>query len=259
MRFPIIGALVVGSGLALGGVTQAGSEPARLGLTPADALPTRPAAQNQKIADNIARHLVQSGSLRQYTIDITYSDRTAVLTGTVTDQAQREEVLRVVQGQPDVDRVVDQMTLSDAGLARVQAQAPKEGPPLGPPLPNPSPLPTLPPPQTEKPPEKGPELNGNLPTPEPTPIFQAPAPSPTELGQPRMPPYAWPTYAPYNNYSRVAYPLGYPYNAWPYIGPFYPFPKVPPGWRSVKLQWDDGHWWFSKHATRYDWWRLRYW
>ena len=73
-----------------------------------------------------------------------------------------------------------------------------------------------------------------------------------------MPPYAWPTYAPYNNFSRVAYPLSYPYNAFPYIGPFYPFPKVPLGWRSVKLEWDDGYWWFTKHNNKYDWWRLRF-
>jgi hypothetical protein len=80
-----------------------------------------------------------------------------------------------------------------------------------------------------------------------------------DLSPPKMPPYAWPTYAPYNNYSRVAYPTLYPYNAWPFIGPFYPFPKVPLGWRSVKLQWNDGHWWYSKTATGHDWWRVRYW
>ena len=74
-----------------------------------------------------------------------------------------------------------------------------------------------------------------------------------------MPPYSWPTYAPYNNYSRVAYPELYPYQSWPFIGPCYPFPKVPLGWRSVKLEWQDGHWWFSKTATNHDWWRLRYW
>ena len=91
------------------------------------------------------------------------------------------------------------------------------------------------------------------------PIFQAPAPSPYDLNPPKMPPYAWPTYAPYNNYSRVAYPLAYPYNAWPFIGPNYPFPKVPLGWRSVKLEFDDGYWWFSKTATKYNWWHLRYW
>ena len=39
-------------------------------------------------------------------------------------------------------------------------------------------------------------------------------------------------------------------------------PAVDPyhfGWRSVKLQWEDGYWWFSKTATKYDWWRLKYW
>ena len=87
----------------------------------------------------------------------------------------------------------------------------------------------------------------------------APAPQPSDLNPPRMPPYAWPTYAPYNNYSRVAYPLAYPYKSWPFIGPVYPFPKVPLGWRSVKLQWDDGYWWFSRVGCKHDWWKLRYW
>jgi hypothetical protein len=91
------------------------------------------------------------------------------------------------------------------------------------------------------------------------PVFQAPPPSPYALNPPRMPPYSWPTYAPYNNFSRVAYPAAYPYNAWPFIGPIYPFPKVPLGWRSVKLEWDDGFWWYSKVACKYDWWRLRFW
>ena len=75
--------------------------------------------------------------------------------------------------------------------------------------------------------------------PEPMPIFQAQPgvgmyPNP-QYQQPPLPPYAWPTYAPYNNYSRVAYPTLYPYEAWPFIGPFYPFPRVPLGWRSVPL------------------------
>src|SRR5262249_26859492 len=56
-----------------------------------------------------------------------------------------------------------------------------------------------------------------------------------DLTGPKMPPYAWPTYAPYPNMSRVAYPQAYPYNAFPYIGPYYPFPKVPLGWRKVQL------------------------
>ena len=32
-------------------------------------------------------------------------------------------------------------------------------------------------------------------------------------------------------------------NASPYIGPFYPYPQVPLGWRNSTREWDDG-WWF---------------
>src|SRR5207302_6468531 len=94
---------------------------------------------------------------------------------------------------------------------------------------------------------------------EPYPIAQAPTPAYYDLNPPKLPPYAWPTYAPYNNYSRVAYPEAYPYQSWPFIGPVYPFPKVPLGWRSIKLEWEDGHWWYSKVACNHDWWRLRFW
>jgi hypothetical protein len=94
---------------------------------------------------------------------------------------------------------------------------------------------------------------------EPMPVWQAPPPNPYDLNPPKMPPYAWPTYAPYNNYSRVAYPTLYPYNSWPFIGPVYPFPKVPPGWRKVSLEWQDGFWWYAPHSNSHDWWRLRYW
>src|SRR5262249_7611221 len=76
---------------------------------------------------------------------------------------------------------------------------------------------------------------------------------------PPLPPHAWPTYAAYDNASRVAYPQAYPNNAFPYIGPVHPFPKVPLGWRKVTLQWDDGHWYLATHSIPHDWWVLRYW
>ncbi|MEM8865836.1 MAG: BON domain-containing protein [Planctomycetota bacterium] len=60
---------------------------------------------------------------------------------------------------------------------------------------------------------------------------------------PNMPGYAWPSYAAHPNYSAVTYPKQYSPTAWPYIGPFYPYPQVPLGWRKVALEWDDG-WWF---------------
>ena len=63
--------------------------------------------------------------------------------------------------------------------------------------------------------------------------------------QPYMPSYAWPSYAAYPNYAAVTYPKQYSPSAWPYIGPFYPYPQVPLGWRKVALQWDDGLWYLD--------------
>jgi hypothetical protein len=67
----------------------------------------------------------------------------------------------------------------------------------------------------------------------------------------QMPGYAWPSYASYPNYAALTYPKQYSPTAWPYIGPFYPYPQVPLAWRKVSLEWDDG-WWmldFSAHNS----------
>jgi hypothetical protein len=69
------------------------------------------------------------------------------------------------------------------------------------------------------------------------------APAPYHFDHPQMPGYAWPSYASYPNYAAVTYPKQYSPTAWPYIGPFYPYPQVPLGWRKVTLEWEDG-WWF---------------
>ena len=73
----------------------------------------------------------------------------------------------------------------------------------------------------------------------------APIPSgvvPARFDQPQMPGYAWPSYAAYPNYAGLTYPKQYSPTAWPFIGPFYPYPQVPLGWRKVTLEWDDGWW-----------------
>ena len=62
---------------------------------------------------------------------------------------------------------------------------------------------------------------------------------------PNMPNYAWPSYAASPNVAAVQYPSQYSPTAWPYIGPFYPYPQVPLGWRRVSLEWDDGWWWLD--------------
>jgi len=66
---------------------------------------------------------------------------------------------------------------------------------------------------------------------------------------PQLPGYAWPGYASHPNYAAVTYPKMYSPSAWPYIGPFYPYPQVPLGWRKVTLEWDDG-WWFLDFNDR---------
>jgi osmotically-inducible protein OsmY len=66
---------------------------------------------------------------------------------------------------------------------------------------------------------------------------------------PNLPNYAWPGYAAHPNYAALTYPQQYSPSAWPYIGPFYPYPQVPLGWRRVSLEWDDG-WWFLDFTDR---------
>jgi hypothetical protein len=189
---------------------QASPEPARLDLSASRS--AVPAAQltNQQLADAVAAALRQSGQLHRYAIDISCRNGTAEVTGAVTDARQRDEALRLVQSVPGVERVQNGLSVGGAaGLLPAQAvilaQAPGPmPPPLGPPLQPPA----------------APQ--------EPTPIFQAGPPTPqAAFNPPPMPPYAWPTYAAYNNYSRVGYPTLYPYQAFPFIGPMNPFPKVP--------------------------------
>jgi hypothetical protein len=73
--------------------------------------------------------------------------------------------------------------------------------------------------------------------------------APARYDHPNMPGYAWPSYAAHPNYAAVTYPKQYSPSAWPYIGPFYPYPQVPLGWRKVTLEWDDG-WWMLDFKER---------
>ena len=69
-----------------------------------------------------------------------------------------------------------------------------------------------------------------------------------------LPESAWPSYASYPNYAQVTYPKQYSASAWPYIGPFYPYPQVPLGWRQVQLEWDDGYWNLNFRPRTDKWW-----
>jgi len=99
--------------------------------------------------------------------------------------------------------------------------------------------------------------------PAPMPSYAGPAYGPSGASssaiynQPGLPNYAWPTYAQYPNSAAVSYPSQYSASAFPYIGPFYPYPQVPLGWRKAQLEWDDGYWHlnFSPRTERW-WWFL---
>jgi hypothetical protein len=205
---------------------------------------------DQQIAQAVAESVRRLGQLRHYNIYITVRSGVVELTGSVANPAQEEQVVRLAKGVAGVRRVIDHLRLlAPNPIKLVQNFTPP------PPLEDPPPFE----PRGPAPAPAAADPSATFPLPEPAPIFQAPPPSSYDLNPPRMPPYAWPTYAPYNNASRVGIPEAYPYSAWPFIGPPHPFPKVPLGWRSVKLEFEDGYWWFSRAATKYDWWHLRYW
>jgi hypothetical protein len=252
-------------GLSLLGRPAWAGEPTRLGLPEATPIPTAAVTDPQKLASTIADQLRQAGTLKDYRVDVLVRDGVVELTGAVSAESQRDEVLRLVRGVPGVTRVSDRLAVTNAVIpvVRMQDKAEQDAPKLK--LPPPE---AAPPPVNTAPPRTMPPADGTVPRvgpgngtgtiPEPTPIFSG-HPGYAAVNAPNMPPHAWPTYAPYNNFSRVAYPLAYPYKSWPFIGPLYPYPKVPLGWRAVKLEWDDGYWWYSKVSCKHDWWKLRVW
>jgi hypothetical protein len=204
---------------------------------------------NQILANCVAREIDSSRALQNFNIDVWCQNGYVELRGAVADAYQRDEALRIAWAVPGVKAVASKLTLLGSGqIVRAQYEVAQNDPKV---QPNKEPVDLVPPPR---------KVEGETQIQEPLPSFRAPGPPPpgAELPAP-MPPYAWPSYAPYNNYSRVAYPVVYPKEAFPLIGPVYPFPKTPLGWHKVTLQYDDGHWWLQSHGGKRDWWTLRYW
>ncbi|HVK10226.1 MAG TPA: BON domain-containing protein [Gemmataceae bacterium] len=206
-------------------------------------------ADNQKLADAVATKLKTSGVTKGAKVEISTQDGVVDLAGTVPTQEQHQEILRALMTVKGVKRIESGLKVAGAADAPMPAAV---APPMMP-APAPMMMPLKPAQATE--PVGLPPGAGN----EPVPLNAGVGVAPLDPAGPNLPPYAWPTYAPYNNYSRVAYPGSYPYQAFPYIGPFYPFPKVPLGWRKVVLEWDDGHWYMGRITTPHDYWRVRFW
>ena len=205
-----------------------------------------PAVSNQQLAEQVATRIAKSGVATGAKLSLNTQDGVVELSGEVRSAKQAEMIVQQVRSVPGVVKVETALYMAtNADVQPVQAAEP--APMLSAPAFNPTPAPMNYPMMAL--PQAGPQ--------DPIPLG-APGPNFDQTG-PKLPPYSWPTYAPYNNFSRVAYPQAYPYNAFPFIGPYYPFPKVPLGWRSVKMEWDDGHWYLGRLSTPHDYWRVRFW
>jgi hypothetical protein len=233
---------------------------------------------NQEAAKQICNHLRDSGQLSGRKISVKYMNGTVWLSGQVADRNQFNRVVGTVMTTQEVaiNKVVTEtLTLdgsrsssnplrgtaqplpstisqpSSATLASMMQAVP--APPAAPvPVPNPTATPSRLPAAAVDTTTTG--VPGA-----PLPMYAPGAmggPAPVRYDHPAMPAYAWPSYAAYPNYAAVTYPKQYSPTAWPYIGPFYPYPQVPLGWRKVNLQWDDGWWWLDfKDKCNCCWWR----
>jgi BON domain len=197
---------------------------------------------NQTTADSVASTLRASRTLAGSRIEIEAQDGLVTLTGALASPALKAEALARVQQITGIRGVIDRLQVRDRTVMPAQYEPQvalghhRGGYGGGDMVANGGPT--------------GPQGSGP-PAYDGGPIPEGPAGSAGGAMQ-GAPNYAWPSYAPYPNFSAVGYPTAYPWQAWPNIGPFSPYPEVPLDWRAVTLRWDDGIWWldFKKHYTR---------
>jgi osmotically-inducible protein OsmY len=219
-------------------------------------------ASDSQITSDILGQLGQAkkvGQLRNFDLDVSTVDGEVWVRGNVASQQQKDLVLGTAQRTSGVRRVMDEVVVT--GVRTVSGQVPSN---------------IVNVPQVQVSPQGVNVGNGAVAAPAATPRAFAPsnlnggmvgmpvssgvvapqAPMPMSAGpsygagvprydNPNMPGYAWPSYAAHPNYAAVTYPKQYSASAWPYIGPFYPYPQVPLGWRRVSLEWDDGLWYLD--------------
>jgi hypothetical protein len=228
-------------------------------------VPMSTMAGNQEVAEQIAQNLKHSGKLSNFRIGVKFDNGTVTVKGRVSTQEQMNTALRLVFKTPGVSRVVNQMTIGEPESASAavmnnyphvakridssdvqQVAATEPGTYQSQYSENSAQRPmndrmSIPVVMIQPMPMQNSGVPGA-----PRPMYSAGAQggvAPVRYDQPCMPNYAWPSYAAYPNYAAVTYPRQYSPTAWPYIGPFYPYPQVPLGWRKVTLEWKDG-WWY---------------
>jgi osmotically-inducible protein OsmY len=239
---------------------------------------------NQQMAQKVADSL-QAAGVGGQKIEVRYTDGRALLGGEVTSpavKARAEQAAKSVPGVKAVDNRLAVVPADDEEEARPAGRAtrkprspyintayqepgaapaaPNGAAPQGPPgggMPPGGPG-YGPPPGYGAPGGYGPPGGGfGPPGPAGAPGGYGPpgqAGAPGVYDNPYLPEHSYPTYAAYPNYAAVSYPKQYSASAWPYIGPFYPYPQVPLGWRAATLEWDDGYWNLNFRSRTDKWW-----
>ena len=233
-------------------------------------------AGDRAIAQQIAQNMKESGHLKDYRVGVKYQNGVAWLMGSVTSAEQKDIAEQIARESNGVQRVICKLDVKPGAVASEPVQTAGNFQDEGQFQPAARPMPTrtnvaaprgnagapLPYARTMGPNVQtagycppggqpgmemgmgGPGGPGGMGMGGP----MGAGPVPAAAGQavnyenPQMPGYAWPSYAAHPNYAAVTYPKQYSAAAWPYIGPFYPYPQVPLGWRKVTLEWDDGWW-----------------
>lgn len=237
------------------------------------ALAAAPAsAQNSELAQQVASSLKRSGYLKGFRVGVKVVDDTALLSGRVSSAKQKTMAEAIALQTPGVNEVINQLSVQPADstltakplaatrnvVTRAAHEELAETPPSA--ASRPTSVFSAPRPDrvasrvsmqtVAQPSPAAAHAEGSIT------YAQGAGPLPVQAGvygggapiaydNPHLPNYAWPSYAAYPNYAAVTYPRQHSASAWPYIGPFYPYPQVPLGWRKVTLEWDDGWWWLD--------------
>lgn len=236
-------------------------------------------AEQAAMARRVAAALKESGQLTGYKVGVKYQDGVAWLVGTVSSPEQLETAVAIAEQVEGIEQVVCKLEVAGQQPAADTAVQPATGNESTPSMldsaaleaPAPEAMPqqiapvrrmarsNMPRPMSpqqaasvrlasaQQPVQQAGCLGGGCP---PSGSYRGGGGGAMGMGgglganydNAHLPNYAWPSYAAYPNYAAVSYPTQYSPTAWPYIGPFYPYPQVPLGWRKVTLEWDDGWW-----------------
>ena len=217
----------------------------------------------------------RNGRLRGFGVDVKSRNGVLQLNGRAASADQRDQIVRIAEGVPGVSGIREAIKIPTSADGAPQLPTPNSLQsvgesnltPLNPPVATrrtpaiataaPQGVPAMTAPH-RMPPQGAPmqAMPAGVAMGMSAPVVGQPVPMAphSPVGAPRydspnLPNYAWPGYAAYPNYAALTYPQQYSPSAWPYIGPFYPYPQVPLGWRKISLEWDDG-WWFLDFTSK---------